>query len=384
MKVLKTKYPGIYQIGENYYIDFYANGKRHRKVVGPKLHMALEEKTKMRKKNKRGKYHIVERMEKTTFDQLIELYKKEGDGKGYILQFEPIYSKHFGSRKLSTITRSDLFEFRDKVKATPKQRGKKAVTDSTVNRTLAGLRRLFHFAVSKEYLEESPFPKDPKSGLFLSEKGNRGKRKYFTEDEVKKIIEACPDWLRPIVITAYLTGMRAGEILKLKWKDVNLKEGEILLEETKAGEPQVVKMQNELIDFFKSLPKRSGFIFSQDNGEPLKDWHYYKPFKEALNSIGKNEKGWNFHTLRHTTGTQLYLKGVPAIAIKDQLRHSDIRVTTDYYVGCDSEYQKAQIEKLSNGYFEEFLTDSVANSEKTVKKEVNFDTLQEVPPFASA
>jgi len=384
MKVLKTKYPGIYQIGENYYIDFYANGKRHPKVVGPKLDMALEEKTKMRKKNKRGKYHIVERMEKTTFDQLMELYKKEGDGKVYILQFEPVYLKHFGGQKLSTITRSDLFEFRDKIKSTPKQRGKKAVMDSTVNRTLAGLRRLFHFAVSKEYLEESPFPKDPKSGLFLSEKGNRGKRKYFTEDEVKKIIEACPDWLRPIVITAYLTGMRAGEILKLKWKDINLKEGEILLEETKAGEPQVVKMQDELVDLFKSLPKRSQFIFSQDDGEPLKDWNYYKPFKEALNSIGKNEKGWNFHTLRHTTGTQLYLKGVPAIAIKDQLRHSDIRVTTDYYVGCDSEYQKAQIEKLSNGYFRDFLKSPEVNSEKTVKKEVDFEALQEVPPFASA
>jgi len=76
-KVLKTKYPGIYQIGENYYIDFYANGKRHRKVVGPKLDMALEEKTRMRRKNKRSKYHIVERMDKTTFNQLMDLYKKE-------------------------------------------------------------------------------------------------------------------------------------------------------------------------------------------------------------------------------------------------------------------------------------------------------------------
>jgi integrase len=384
MKVLKTKHPGIYQIGPNYYIDFYADGKRHRKVVGPKLDMAVEEKSEMRKKNKHGKYHIIERMEKTTFKELMELYKKEKDQKTYILQFEKVYLDYFGNRKLANITRSDLFKFKDKVGTTPKERGHACVTDSTVNRALAGLRRLFHFAMSKEYLEESPFPKDPKSGLFLSEKGNRGKRKYFTEDEVKKIIEACPYWLRPIVITAYLTGMRAGEILKLKWKDVNLKEGEILLEETKAGEPQVVKMQDELIDLFKSLPKRSEFIFSQDNGEPLKDWHYYKPFKEALNSIGKNEKGWNFHTLRHTTGTQLYLKGVPVIAIKDQLRHSDIRVTTDYYVGCDSEYQKAQIEKLSKGYFREFLTGSEVNSEKTVKKEVKFEALQEVPPFASA
>ena len=101
MKVLKTKYPGIYQIGKNYYIDFYANGKRHRKVAGRRLNLALEEQTKLRKKNKRGKYHIIERMEKTTFEQLFELYKKEGEGKDYILQFEAVYMKHFGGHKLS-------------------------------------------------------------------------------------------------------------------------------------------------------------------------------------------------------------------------------------------------------------------------------------------
>ena len=347
MKVLKTKYPGIYQIGENYYVDFYANGKRHRKVVGPKLDMALKEKTKMRKKNKGGKYYIAERMEKTTFDQLMDLYKKEGDSKEYILKFEKAYLEHFKGRKLSTITRSDLFEFKDKIKATPKQRGKKTVTDSTVNRASAGIRRLFHFAVSKEYLEETPFPKDPKSGLFFNEKASRGKRKYYTEDELRVVLEPSPEWLRPIISIAYLTGMRAGE-------------------------PQVVKMQDELIELFKSLPKKSELIFARDNGQPLKNWHYYKPLKKALEKIGKNEKGWNFHTIRHSTGTQLYLKGVSPIAIKDQLRHSDIRVTTGYYVGCDSEYQKAQIEKLTLA------------SETTAKKEVNFDTLQEVPSIASA
>lgn len=186
------------------------------------------------------------------------------------------------------------------------------------------------------------------------------------------ILEASPEWLRPIISIAYLTGMRAGETLSLKWKDVNLKDGKMLLQNTKAGEPQVVKMQNELIELFKILPKRSELIFSQDNGQPIRAWHYYKPFKKALEKIGKNEKGWNFQTIRHSTGTQLYLKGASPISIKDQLRHSDIWVTTGYYVGCDSEYQKAQIEKLT-------LT-----SERTVKKEVNLDALQEVTPFASA
>ena len=117
MKVEKTKYPGIYKIGENYYIDFYGNGKRHRRVVGPNLNMAVEEKARMKKKNRVGKYHIVERMQKTTFGELFGLYKKEEDAKDYILQFEATYLTHFGGEKLASITQSDLFAFRDKVKA---------------------------------------------------------------------------------------------------------------------------------------------------------------------------------------------------------------------------------------------------------------------------
>ncbi len=433
-KVQRTKYRGICLIGENYYIDYYGNGKRHRKVVGPNLDYALEEKTRRRRKNRKGKYHIVERMENTTFGQLMKLYKEEGEGKDYILQFEATYLEQFGDWKLSQISRSDLFEFRDKVKSTPKQRGgwnytlkckcrtvfeghskkdrcpkcsgledhkviKKEkssmkVTVSTVNRALAGLRKLFNFAMSKEYLEESPFPKDPKSGLFYSEKGTRGRKKFYTEAEVIKIIEALPKdpwYLRAMTITAYLSGMRAGEMLNLKRETgLNLQAGEIFLTMTKAGEPQAVKMQDVLVEFFREWMKihpHSEYVFCKSDGGPLTHDDYYKPFKKALEAIGKNGKGWNFHTLRHTTGTQLHLKGADLIAIKDQLRHSDIRITTDFYVGNDSAYQKAQIEKLSNGCFKEFLDESKDNStpvKNALKKEAVFGTPQEVLPIATA
>src|SRR5512139_3622148 len=223
MKVLKTKYPGIYQIGTNYYVDFYGDGKRHRKVVGPNLLMALEEKTRLKRRDKRGKYQIVERMERTTFRQLLELYKKEGEAKDYILQFEPVYLKHFGDRRLSTVTRSDLFAFKDKVKSTPKRNGGKEVTDATVNRALAGLRRLLNFAVFRQYMEENPFPKAPKSGLFYPEK--KGLRLFFHEDQIEKILEASPVWLRPIILANYFTGLREGELLGLRREWVDLKTG---------------------------------------------------------------------------------------------------------------------------------------------------------------
>jgi hypothetical protein len=55
---------------------------------------------------------------------------------------------------------------------------------------LAGLRRVFNFAVLRQYMEESPFPKVPKSGLFYPEK--KGLRFFFKEEQMVKIVQASP------------------------------------------------------------------------------------------------------------------------------------------------------------------------------------------------
>ena len=231
MKREKTKHKGIYKVGKTYYVTYYVGSKKYEKAIGPRLSMALKEKMERENKGKRGNYEAIERQEKTSFKQLVDLYEKEGDGKKYILQFNPIYLKHFGEKKLSQITRHDLFAFRDILKATPKQRGGEKVTDSNINRALAGLRRLFNFAVSREYMEESPFPKTSKSGLFYPDQ--KGLRNFFTEEQMEKILEVSPKWLRPMILTSYYTGVREGELLGLRWKWIDLKDGVIYLPSTK-------------------------------------------------------------------------------------------------------------------------------------------------------
>jgi integrase len=72
-------------------------------------------------------------------------------------------------------------------------------------------------------MEESPFPKVPKSGLFYPEK--KGLRFFFREEQMVKIVQASPDWLRPIILANYYTGLRQGELLNLRRKWVDLKEG---------------------------------------------------------------------------------------------------------------------------------------------------------------
>jgi integrase len=293
---------------------------------------------------------VIERQEKTTFDELVSIYQKEGDNKKYILQFIPAYLKQFGGYKLSQISRKDLFKFRDALKATPKQRGEAEVTDSNVNRALAGLRRLFNFAVSREYMEESPFPKTSKSGLFYPDK--RGLRNFFTEEQMEKIVGASPEWLRPMILTAYYTGLREGELLGLRWEWVDLKDGIIYLPSTKTLKDPTSRgqrggvMQKELMDLFNGLPKRSEWVFCQEDGEPYRQWHIYKPFKQILKTLGIDTEQYSWKELRHTTASLMHRKGVPALVIKDQLRHTDVKTTVDFYIGSDVGYQREMIEKL--------------------------------------
>ena len=236
-----------------------------------------------------------------------------------------------------------------RIKVTPKQRGGKEVTHSNVNRVLAGLRRLFNFAVSREYMEESPFPKTSKSGLFYPEP--KGLRNFFTEEQMEKIVDASPERLKLLILTAYYTGLRESELLGLQWKQVDLKDGVIYLPSTKTlkdstGRGQKVVMQRELIDLFQCLPKHSEWVFCQRDGRPYGKWHIYPSFKKLLKSLGIDNKQYSWKELRHTTASLIHRKGVPTLVIKDQLRHKNVKTTIDFYIGADTSYQREMIEKL--------------------------------------
>lgn len=348
-----TKYPGIYRVGDKYYITYRIGNKKYEKMIEGKLADALKEKQERERRGKRGRYEVLERQEKTTFSELLKLYEKEGEKKPYILQFRKLYSDSFGHFKLSQITRQDLFKFRDKIKETPKQRGGKEVTDSHVNRALAGFRRLIHFAIARELMDEvaDPFPRTPKSGLFFPEK--RGKRNFFTENQVIKIYNGAPDWMKPLIAISFYTGMRMSEVRKLRWDHVNLEVGTIHLPESKtlkdpSGIGQRVVMQKELIHLLKTLPKRSDdWVFVRADGLPYQHWDIHKPFKALLKTLGIDASKFSWKDIRHTTATLLHLKGADALAIKDQLRHTSISTTESFYIGSDIEHQRQQIERLS-------------------------------------
>ena len=350
MKREKTKHKGIYKVGEIYYITYYEHSKKHEKAVGPKLSMALREKMDREKRIKGGRYAVLERQEKISFDELMALYREEGDHKEYILSKGSVYLRFFTGRKLSQITRKDLFSFRDQIKSIPKQRGGEPVTEAHVNRTMAGLRRLLNFAVGRELMELSPFPSTTKSGLFYPEK--KGLRNFFTEEQIEKILEASPEWLKSMILTAYYTGLRESELRGLRWEMVDLNSGVIYLPSSKTlkdstGRGQRVVMQRELIDLFRGFSKRGEWIFSKPDGTPYDHWNLFKPFQKVLRSLGIDTKLYSWKELRHTTASIMNLKGAPPLSIRDQLRHTSVKTTEGFYIGSDIEYQRQQAEKLA-------------------------------------
>jgi integrase len=308
----KTKHSGIYKVGKKYYATWYVGEKKFERVAGKTLKVALQFKMDRERENEKGITATIERQENMTLKDLAELYEKEGDGKRYILEKLPTYIEYFGKLKLSEITKGDLFAFKKKIKATPRKNkaGSHAVTDAQVNRVLAGLRRLFAFAVIRDCMIESPFPKDRKSGLFYPEQ--KGLRNFFKEDEMEKIIEATPNWLKPMILTLYYTGLRVGEMLKLQWENIDLNDGVIYLPSSKTlkdatGRGQKVVMQWELVDLFKSLPKRSEWVFFRWDGEHYRQNNIYKPFKKVLKELGVDEKNTllkNYDTRRQALCTE--------------------------------------------------------------------------------
>lgn len=158
---------------------------------------------------------------------------------------------------------------------------------------------------------------------------------------------------RAIFLTAAITGMRQGELLALRWRDVdwqakrirvrrNYTRGHWSTPKSRSGErsvPLSSKVEAEL----RAHLRRSGFSGEDDlvfanplSGEVLPHGSLVRRFKKALKAAGVREV--RFHDLRHTFGTRIAAAGVPMRVLQEWMGHRDYRTTliyADYEPGDD-------------------------------------------------
>jgi integrase len=190
---------------------------------------------------------------------------------------------------------------------------------STINRELSCLRRIFNLAIAWGKAERNPV----KGVRFFREE--KLPERVLTDDEVELLLLCCNRITRDVVRFALNTGMRRGEILNLKWDQVDLRTGYIIVTKTKSGKQRNIPINDTASHVLERQPRNGAYVFHRD-GKPAKSVRH--TFEQAVKKAAIGH--CRFHDLRHTFATKLVLAGVSLPVVKELLGHSTITTTMRY------------------------------------------------------
>lgn len=206
------------------------------------------------------------------------------------------------------------------------ERLEKGNKPATINRHLATIKHMFSKATEWEMVEEEVCKRVHKTKML--EENNRRLR-YLSGEECQRLIESCGKHIRSVVIMALNTGMRRGEILSLRWDNLDLKNGFILLEKTKNGDRREIPINATLRAVLEALPRRldGGPVFFNPDTD-----REYGDIKNGFNNACKRAKitDFHFHDLRHTFASHLIMAGVDITTVKELLGHKTLTMTLRY------------------------------------------------------
>lgn len=216
--------------------------------------------------------------------------------------------EHFGERRVKSITHSDIEAFKlARLKVPTVRGGERSIT--SVNRELELLRAILNFAQRQDWITKNPFNS---GSSLISQADETHRERVMTFEEEERLLAACETHtrkhLRPILIAAVDTGMRRGELLKLKWHNVDFAARSIEIEafNTKTARARTVAMTSRLASELKLIWENSpkdldALVFGiADNIK--------KSFASACKAAKIAEL--RFHDLRHTAITRMIEAGM--------------------------------------------------------------------------
>lgn len=272
-----------------------------------------------------GRHFKTAKAKKHTFNDLVTRYCKE-----ILPQYSDRerqerkaklewWNKGLGYLLLADVTPSAITEYRNSLNR----------SNATKNRYLAALSHLFTVAVQEwEWLEDNPTRKIKKP------KEPRGRVRFLDDNERSRLLQACKessnDLLYLTVILALSTGMRQGELMGLKWQDVNLKDGYLILHETKNDERRRVPLAGHALELLNKHAKvrrlDTDLLFPGKNiNKPI---DLRKPWETALKHAEINDFKW--HDLRHCTASYLAMNGASLAEIAEVLGHKTLQMVKRY------------------------------------------------------
>ncbi|CAA9450535.1 MAG: Integrase [uncultured Rubrobacteraceae bacterium] len=159
--------------------------------------------------------------------------------------------------------------------------------------------------------------------------------------QVKKLLVAARgDKLEGLYVLAVTTGLRQGELLGLKWGDLDLRVGKLRVRRTvfegvvnppkTAKSNRSVRLTKEAVRLLAERPREGEWVFPTRVGTPISCHNLInRSWKPLLKRAGLPDS--RFHDLRHTCATLLLTKGVHPKIVQEMLGHSSITITLDLY-----------------------------------------------------
>jgi integrase len=160
----------------------------------------------------------------------------------------------------------------------------------------------------------------------------QGRSRTVNEAEMVRILDALTPsakrritpWMRPLVEFAVETAMRRGELLSLRWSDIDFSERVAHLQVTKNGESRDVPLSSRAINVLQALPRSlCGYLF------PIKPQTVAAAFMRATDRVGLGEV--RFHDLRHTATTLMATKLPNVIELASVTGHKSLSMLKRYY-----------------------------------------------------
>jgi integrase len=263
----------------------------------------------------------------------------------------------YGRQRLDQVTHVELQEFVDRLEV-------EGLSPSTIEGTILPLRLAYRWARGKGIVTV-----DPTDGLELPQK-LRGTRLPPSPADAAGLLAAAPDVDRALWATAMLGGLRRGELLGLRWEDINLKAGVLRVERSwnpdsrefttpKSGHgKRTVPIGSQLTPLLRAHAlasgRRDGLVFGTTDRKPPRPESVQARADVAWQAAGLERV--TLHACRHLYASMSIAAGVNAHALCKYMGHSGIQVTYDLY-GHQFPGNEAEASALLDGYLARaFLT----------------------------
>jgi integrase len=224
--------------------------------------------------------------------------------------------EHFGDVRLGSISAIGVEEYQQRriAKARP----------ATVNREVALLKHMFNAAQKWELFRGA----NPVRWVKLLAEDNL-KYRSISEDDESGLLGAASPYLRELMLFALNTGLRFGDMVKLRWEEVDRDAKRVSIYAEKTRRRLIVPLNvsaSEIIERRWAAQHGPYVFWNPATGDRFYDLKL--GFKAALKRAGLSGITW--HTFRHTFATRLIARGVDLVTVKELLGHSTITVTMRY------------------------------------------------------